>query len=250
MFSQRRPAFLPGSGLPSSGTHRLQFSRPHICRASASVSTAPSTVGVSVDNGREGGSVITLSGDDKPFLLRDLNAAVAEAGFEPKRINLLELSEDTPATAEYLLDTTISDADVSALRARVEAVWAGAAPHPPAASGEEEEERLVAYNVPDKHPLPVEAVEAGMWFDVDPYAHRDWTTLTCIVPSGVGSHEKMMKCMAEQKLNIIFATVRSVAPCEAGYTTDVYLLQTMAGEPMAESERVNLHNAFVDVLVQ
>lgn len=248
MSLQRLPAFLPGYGLTSPSTRRHQLSRPNACRATASVSTAPSNVDVSIDNGREGGSVISLSGEDKPFLLRQLNAAIAEGGFRPQRINLLELSDDTPATAEYILDTTISDDDLAALRGKVETVWASAEPHPPV-SAEGETTKLVSYNVPDRHALPEEAVEKGMWFDVDPYAHRDWTTLTCIVPAGVDSHEKMMKCIAEQKLNIIFATIRSVAPCDAGYTTDVYLLQTMAGKPMAEGERVALHNAFVDVLV-
>lgn len=242
------PTFVSGPPLPS--LHRLplgQRSGPQFCRASAAVEAAPGVAAVSLDNEREGGSVIQISGQDKPFLLRQLNELVAEAGFSPQRINLLELSEDDAATAEYILDSTISEDDIAALRAKAESVWASADPHPPVV--EKDGATLVEYNVPDKRPLPEEVVEQGMWFDVDPYAHRDWTTLTCIVPTGSDSHLKMMKAMADQKINIIFATIRSVAPCDAGYVTDVYLLQTMAGEPLAEGERIILHNAFVDVFV-
>jgi predicted amino acid-binding ACT domain protein len=247
--SRLHRAFVPGPGL--AWTWAARHPRRPVCRASASVETASSTpVTVSVDNSREGGrSVIRLTGEDKPFLLRGLTAAVEEAGFRPTRINVLEMAPDEPVTGEFFLDASITDADVEALRAKVASVWADAPAHAPVAEDGASGRKLVPYEMGEAKRLPVEAVESGVFFYVDPFAHADWTTLTIICPTEKGIAREVMSVLAEEKLNIIFATIRSVTASDSGVAPDIYLLQTVARQPLGEGARVRLNNCIVDVLL-
>jgi hypothetical protein len=204
---------------------------------------------VTVDNsGEDQRSIIRISGEDKPFLLQHLTVAVEEAGFVPTRINVPEFVTDQPVMSEFFLGNSIHEADVVALRAKVESVWADAPGHAPVAEGDSGEVKAVPYEYVEYDKIPEEVVEKGMFFNVDPYAHADWTTLTAICAVQKGVAQKMMTVFDEDNLNIIFASIRSVDASDSGVATDVYLLQTLSGKPLGERERVSLHNKLVRVV--
>lgn len=242
----RSAAFATGAPLPRLAAR--PSARRGVCRASASVE-AVSAVTVTVDNSvDDGGSVIRLRGQDKPALLRRLAAAVVEAGFAPTRINVPDFVGESEATSEFVLAKEITLADVDALREKVQSVWADAAPHAPEADPGAKKGPL-PYEFPSYEKMPEAVVEKGLFFNVDPYAHADWTTLTAICPVQEGIAEKMMAAFEEEKLNIIFATIRSVDASDSGVAPDIYLLQTADSSPLGEIERVNLNNRLVKVLV-
>lgn len=244
----RRAAFATGPGLPWLSTSR-QPMRRSVCRAAASVEAA-SAVTVTVENsGDDQKSIIRLVGEDKPYLLRHLTTAVEEAGFAPTRINVADFIGSKEATSEFTLDKSITDADVEALRAKVQSVWADAPGHATVDDSKAAEKTLVSYEVGDCEKIPEDVVERGVFFNVDPFAHADWTTVTAICEVQKGTAQDMMAVFDEEKLNIIFASIRSIDVSDSGVAADIYLLQTLEGEPLGEAERVSLHNRLIKVVV-
>lgn len=242
-------AFAVGAPLPLRAAARPPARRASVCRASASVEAAANTaVSVTVDNSAgDGRSVIRLRGTDKPALLRRLTAAVVEAGFEPTRINVPDFVGETEVTGEFVLGKEIDVADVDTLREKVQSVWADAAPHA-LESDVSSAEVVKSYEFPSYDQMPEAAVENGLFVNVDPYAHADWTTLTAVCPVQKGFAEEMMVAFEEEKLNIIFATIRSVDASDSAVAPDIYLLQTAESAPLGEVERVRLHNRLVKIL--
>lgn len=234
-----QPAFLPTPAL----LPRLQ--RPSLtrCTPTATVASSSSTT-VTLDN-TSPTSILRLTGADKPALLHSLVSAVASHGLSPTLINVADVTPS--ATASITLDSTVTDADIVALKDSIESLWTSAAPHAPPAA---KDDTPVPFEILPMTKIPAAAVERGVFVNVDPYAHADWTTITLITPAGAGIAGRAIKAMSDLGNNIIFATVRSEVASDTGVAPDIYLIQTLAGKPLAENERVLLHNMLVEILME
>lgn len=234
------PAFLPTPAL----LPRLQ--RPSLARRAAPTATVASvsSTTVTLDN-TSPTSILHLTGADKPALLHSLVSAVSSHGLTPTLINVAEVKPS--ATASITLDATVTDADIAALKDSIESLWTSAMPHAPPAA---EDDTPVTFEILPMNKIPDAAIERGIFVNVDPYAHADWTTVTLITPAGAGIAGRTIKAISDFENNIIFATVRSEVASDTGVAPDIYLIQTLAGKPLAENERVLLHNKLVEILME
>jgi hypothetical protein len=167
--------FLSGPAL-SPSPRSASSSRCAPRRGAILAQNAPAST-VSLDKAVTGAVRLSLSGPDVPFLLREVSRAVKDAGLRATRISCQKVGEGSNmVTSEILLDPSTTEAASAAVRTKISDMWNGASASAPPPSGTDAPE--THFKFLELAVASEENIESGRFFNLDPYNHATYTTLT------------------------------------------------------------------------